>query len=118
MKTNRPSKLNVLVTALIFSGTLVLTEAKTAQAYGGNGTGEAAFVLLVVAAVATYATVVSTICTPVAAFKARDHAAGFGGAFKDCWYWHRPSEQPASTEAGETENAVTQTATENSGLQD
>lgn len=116
MKTNRSTKLKALITALAFSGALVLAEAKSA--YANPGAGEAGVVLLVVAAVATYATVVTTICTPVAAFKGRDHASGFGGAFKDCWYWYRSSEEAASAAGGETENAVAQAATEDSDRQE
>ena len=97
---------------LVFSGALVLTAAKSAQANPGPGSGEAGFVLLVVAAVVTYATVLATICTPVAAFKARDHEAGFAGAFKDCWYWYRSSQESASTATGETETVMAQAEAE------
>jgi len=39
MQMNRPSKLKVLLTALIFSGAMVLAEAR--QAHADDGTGAA-----------------------------------------------------------------------------
>ncbi len=83
MKVGHPSKLRVLVIALIFSAVIVLGQTKRADA--NPGAGYAGLVLLVAAAVTTYATVMGTVCTPVAAAKASDYPGGFSEAFKDCF---------------------------------
>ncbi len=83
MIVSRPSKLRVLVIALIFSAVMVLGQTKRADA--NPGAGYAGLVLLVAAAVTTYATVMGVACTPVAAAKASDYPGGFSTAFKDCF---------------------------------
>ena len=96
MKINRPPKWKVLLIALVFSGAFVLAQARTAHACLDPITFP---VCAGAAVVVTYAAVKATVCTPVAAVKAWDHAAGFGGAFKDCWDWSLISKQPGSTGA-------------------
>jgi hypothetical protein len=97
MKTHRPSKLKALSIALAVSGALVFGGAGRAHAFVDPITVYAATMLGVIAIVGTYVAAKATVCTPVAAVKASDHAAGFGGAFKDCWDWSPISTQPAST---------------------
>ncbi len=80
---SRPSRLRVLLVTLIVSAALVLVQARRADA--NPGYGAAGLVLLVAAAVTTYATVMGVACTPVAAAKASDYPGGFSTAFKDCF---------------------------------
>ena len=83
MKTNRPSKVKVVVIALLFAAALVLAQPRPAHACFLDP-----FACLVVAVVAVAVTVVAVqavICTPVAAFKAPDHTNGFTGAYGDCF---------------------------------
>ena len=97
MQMNRPSKWKALLVALVFGSALVLAQAEKAHAFVDPLTIQAAAVLGVLAIAGTYAAVKATICTPVAAFKASDHAGGFGGAFKDCWNWSRGLQEAASS---------------------
>ena len=107
MKTNRPSRLKVLLTAVVVSGALVVGGARESSAFVDPITGAAAVVIVGVAAVVvvagTYVAAKATVCTPVAGIRAFDHAAGFGGAFKECWDWSPISNQPASTASAGSE---------------
>ncbi|OGQ80785.1 MAG: hypothetical protein A3F90_12910 [Deltaproteobacteria bacterium RIFCSPLOWO2_12_FULL_60_19] len=103
MKTNRPSRLKVLLTAVVVSGALVFGGAGRAHAFVDPITIYAATMLGVIAIAGTYVAAKATVCTPVAAVKASDHAAGFGGAFKDCWDWSPISKQPGSAGTGGSE---------------
>ena len=107
MQMNRPSKWKVLLVALVFSGAFVLAEARKAHAFVDPLTAYvtvyAVGFVAIVAVVATFAAVKTTVCTPVAAIKASDHPEGFGGAFKDCWDWSRDSQPPATMGMGGSE---------------
>lgn len=97
MQINRPSNLKVVLIALAFGAALVMTQPRTAHAY------EAAGIAVVVIAVATYAAVKATVCTPIAMFKASNHANGFTGAFRDCFRTGEAQSIAAATK----EDAVT-----------
>ena len=110
MKINRPSKSKTLLICLAFSGALVLGQAEKAHAFVDPITATAAAYVIayatVVVVAGTYVAAKATVCTPVAAVKAGDHAAGFGGAYKDCWDWSPFSKQPASAESGAAEKSA------------
>ena len=116
MKTNRPSKLKVLLTAVAVSGALVFGGARESHADPITAAVLAGFVVVAatpviiagaaVAVVGTYAAAKATVCTPVAGIRAWDHAAGFGGVFKECWDWSPFSKQPGSTESGASEQSA------------
>ena len=78
MKINRPSKSKALLIGLAFSGALVLGQAEKAHAFVDPITIMAAGYLGVLAIAGTYVAAKATVCTPVAAVKAWDHATGFG----------------------------------------
>ncbi len=101
MKIGHPSKLRVLVIALIFGSVMVLAQYKPAHAYSNAGFG--GIVLLAVAAVVTYATVKGVACTPIAAAKGDDYPGGFSAAFGDCFSNVRSMKQTAT--AGENNDA-------------
>ena len=106
MKINRPSKSKTLLIGLAFSGALVLGQAEKAHAFVDPVTaGAVVFLAGVVALAGTYVAAKATVCTPVAAVKAWDHATGFGGAYKDCWDWSPFSKQPDSTGAAAPEKS-------------
>ncbi len=111
MKTNRPSKWKVLLVAVVFSGTLVLGQARQADACFEP-------ITCTVAIVWTYMAVTATVCTPVAAVKALNGPTSFSGAFKDCWYWLRPSQQAAPSQTSETEPTPQLEGTESAGAQE
>ena len=107
MKINRPSKSKALLIGLVFTGALVLGQAGKAHAFiDPFSAGVVIAAATVVALAATYVAAKVTVCTPVAAVKASDHAAGFGGAFKDCWDWSPISKQPDSTGSGASEKSA------------
>ena len=110
MKINHPSKWKVILIGLAFSGALVLGQADKAQAFVDPITATVAVYVVAAAAVVvvagTYVAVKATVCTPVAAVNSRDHAAGFGGAYKDCWDWSPISKQPDSTGSGASEKSA------------
>jgi hypothetical protein len=114
MKIHRPSKWKVLVAVLSVSGAMILTQPRTAHAFCIEPYSCAAIVGLAV----TYATVLTTVCTPVAAVKAWNSSTSFTGAFKDCWYWHRPSQQAAPSQTSETEPTPQLDETESAGPQE
>ncbi len=92
MKVGYPSRLRVLLIALIFSTVMILGQTKRAEAFN-HGLGEAGLVFLAVAAVATYVTVMGVACTPIATAKASDYPGGFSGAFGDCFTFELKSDQ-------------------------
>ena len=110
MKINRPSKSKTLLIGLAFSGALVLGQAEKAHAFVDPITATvAAYVIAyatVVVVAGTYVAAKATVCTPVAAVKASDHASGFGGAFKDCWDWSPFSKQSAPAESVASEKSA------------
>lgn len=114
MKTNRLSKWKVLFLGLFFSVAMITTQARTAHAYCFDAYSCGAIVGLFV----TFATIKATICTAVAAISARDHADGFGGAFKDCWNWHSDTGEPASMQSGKSELASEDEEKESSARED
>ena len=113
MKTNRPSRLKVLLTVVVVSGALVFGGARESHADPITAAVLVGFIAVAatpviiagaaVAVVGTYAAAKATVCTPVAAVNAGDHAAGFGGAFKECWDWSPFSTQPAPTGSARSE---------------
>ena len=78
---SQQSKSKVLLIALAVSTALLMGTPRRANAYSG----EAGLAFLFVAAVATYATVMGTVCAPVAAAKSSDYEGGFSRAYKDCF---------------------------------
>ena len=110
MKTNRPSRLKVLLTAVVVSGALVFGGARESYAFVDPITAYVAVVVIAAATVVVvagaYVAAKATVCTPVAAVKASDHAAGFGGAFKECWDGSSISKQPGSAETAGTEQSA------------
>lgn len=119
MKTNRPSKLKVLLTAVAVSGTLVFGGARESYAFVDPITASVAVVVIAAATVVvvagTYVAAKATVCTPVAAVNASDHAAGFGGAFKDCWDWSPISNQAGSAETAGAERSARATESISAG---
>ncbi len=113
MKPHRPSKWKALVAVLSLSGALGLAKPNNADACF-----DPYCVVAVVGIVVTYATVLTTVCTPVAAVKAWKQESSFNGAFKDCWYWHRPSQQAAPSQTSATDSTPQPDETGNPGLQE
>ena len=110
MKINRPSKSKTLLIGLAFSGALVLGQAEKAHAFVDPITATVAVYIAAAATVVvvagTYVAAKATVCTPVAAVKAWDHATGFGGAYKDCWDWSPFSKQSAPAESITSEKSA------------
>lgn len=108
MKTNRPSKLKVLLIALIFGATPVLTQARTAHAFCFEPYSCAAIIGLA----ATFVAVKAAVCTPVAAFKASDHQNGFTGAFGDCFRPGASQNIAAATKGDKSSDSIQPAATQ------
>ncbi len=109
MKVCHPSKLRVLLIALIFSVVMVLGQTKRADAYM-PGVDAVVVVATVVAVVAAFALVIGVACTPIAVAKASDYPEGFSGAFGDCFNFELNSDQTAP--AGENNDASDKPAEE------
>lgn len=104
MHFNRQSKWKVLLIALIFGGALMLGQAEKAHAHG-EGAVVIGAIAVIGAILATYATVMTTVCIPVAAIKASDHPGGLGGAFGDCFFLRARQTPPAPTKQDESVNS-------------
>jgi hypothetical protein len=75
MKVGHPSKLRVLVIALIFGSVMVLGQTQRADAY--NGGGELGLVMLYVMFLST----ASAVCVPVAAASSKEFGEAYGNCF-------------------------------------
>ena len=106
MKTNRPSKVKVVVIALLFAAALVLAQPRPAHACLDPFTLGACLVVAVVAVAVTVVAVQAVICTPVAAFKAPDHTNGFTGAYGDCFRPGAPQNTAAATKGDKSSDSI------------
>jgi len=112
MKTKRPSKWKTVLAAFLFSGVFSLTQARTADAYCFEPYSCAA----VVGLVATYATVLTAVCTPYAGVKAWKQDSSFKDEFRNCWYWHQAPAQDASSATRTTDMTTQSEEIDNAGF--
>ena len=101
MKVGHPSKLRVLLIALIFSAVMILGQTKRADATTGLDDVLVVYtVFAVVAAVAIIAMAISVACKANAAAKPSNHPGGSSGIFGDCFTFDLSNQ---TTPAGENE---------------
>ncbi len=79
MKIGHPSKLRVLMIALIFGSVMVLGQTQRADAYAGGG--EAGLLMLYVLFLST----ASVVCAPVAAVSSAASDKEFDEAYGNCF---------------------------------
>ena len=101
MKVGHPSKLRVLLIALIFSAVMVLGQTKRADAYM-PGLETVVVAYTVVAVVAAVALVIGVACAAIAVAKPSNHPGGSSG----CFTFDLNSNQTASAGENEEEDEV------------
>ena len=113
MKARRLSQWKVILLGLTITATVTLADARKAHACY-----DPYCAAVVLGILATYTTVRTAICAPVAAIKARNHAEGFTGAFKDCWRWNRSTEPATPARDAESAESIVNEQSEPSDHQD